>query len=272
MTRRLHHGAAALLLLLAGCTAAGTMPLPTPPAGPVSVPGVSPGFDTSIYPGDSAMRSWRGSSPYQWVGYYLASPCHRDPSWMGRRGALEGMGWGIAVLYVGQQLFEGAAPNQDVPSERIVCSSTLLTADRGRADARDAVTKTASEGFPAGTTIFLDVERMQQVSTSMVIYYQAWQDEVLRDARFIPGTYAHRLNASELYALSRTSYLRAGRRDEPPFWISGGAGFGLERAPAASGFPFATIWQGVLDTRRSYGGVTLLIDENVATRSNPSAP
>lgn len=272
MSRRIHRSAAALLLLLGGCAAAGIPPVQAPPPGPVSVPGVSPGFDTGIYPGDAAMRAWRASSPYRWVGYYLASPCHRDASWMGRRATLESMGWGTAVLYVGQQAFEGAAPNDTLPPERIVCSNTLLTAEQGRADARDAAAKAAAEGFPPGTTIFLDVERMQQVPTSMVIYYQAWHDELLRDGRFVAGTYAHRLNAAELYALAQTAYLRAGRRDLPPFWVSGGAGFGLERAPAASGFPFAQLWQGTLDTRRSHGGVSLQIDENVATRPSPSAP
>lgn len=271
MTRRILLRAA-LLLAATGCTRAGTLPLPSPPTGPVAVPGVHPGFDTSLYPGEAAMRAWWGSSPYRWVGYYLASPCHRDASWMGARPALQRIGWGTAILYVGQQAFEGAAPNDTLPPERIVCSNTLLTAERGRADARDAVAKAAAEGFPAGSTLFLDVERMQQLPPAMVIYYQAWQDEVLRDLRYRPGTYAHRLNAGELYALAQTAYLRAGRRDAPPFWVSGGAGFGLERPPAGSGFPFATVWQGALDTHRTHGGVTLRIDENVATLPSPSAP
>src|SRR5437773_3453407 len=62
-----------------------------------------PGFDTSIYPGDAAMGAWlKPASPYEWVGYYLQAPCHRDPSWMGKRAALTSMGWGLAVLFVGQ--------------------------------------------------------------------------------------------------------------------------------------------------------------------------
>src|SRR5689334_2849742 len=66
------------------------------------------GFDTSIYPGDAAMSAWhKPSSPYEWVGYYLQAPCHRDPSWMGKRSTLRSMGWGLAVLYVGQQTFDG---------------------------------------------------------------------------------------------------------------------------------------------------------------------
>ena len=37
------------------------------------------------YPGDEHMRTWRQASPYQWVGYYLPAPCHRDTSFSGRR-------------------------------------------------------------------------------------------------------------------------------------------------------------------------------------------
>src|SRR5688572_12361638 len=62
------------------------------------------GFDTGRYPGDAAMRAWRsGDSPYSWSGYYLKSPCHQDDGWMGKRETLESMGYGLAVLYVGQQ-------------------------------------------------------------------------------------------------------------------------------------------------------------------------
>src|SRR3954470_21353225 len=62
------------------------------------------GFDTGEYPGDDAMHAWRtGNSPYKWTGYYLPSPCHQDEGWSGKRETLTTMGYGLAVLYVGQQ-------------------------------------------------------------------------------------------------------------------------------------------------------------------------
>ncbi|MFN2566715.1 MAG: hypothetical protein ABR499_17095, partial [Gemmatimonadaceae bacterium] len=63
------------------------------------------GFDTYAYPGDEVMRAWRQADvPYEWVGYYLPSaPCHKGTSWGGKRQALTEMGWGVAVIYVGQQ-------------------------------------------------------------------------------------------------------------------------------------------------------------------------
>ena len=63
-----------------------------------------PGFDIAVYPGDALLSAWRfPTSPYHWVGYYLAAPCHRDASWMGQYGKVTSLGWGTAVVYVGQQ-------------------------------------------------------------------------------------------------------------------------------------------------------------------------
>jgi hypothetical protein len=62
------------------------------------------GFDTYTYPGDEVMRAWRHDDvPYEWVGYYLPAPCHKGTTWVGKRERLTEMGWGIAVVYVGQQ-------------------------------------------------------------------------------------------------------------------------------------------------------------------------
>ena len=270
MTIRRYCYPLALALLLGAC--AGPSRVPTGPTAPTGTPGGYPGFDTSRYPGEGVMRAWYGASPYRWVGYYLPAPCHRDASWAGTRPALERIGWGIAVLYVGQQAFESQAATDTLPPERILCSRSLLTVEQGRADASDAVAKTAAEGFPPGTVIFLDVEPMRQVPPEMVMYYQAWHDAVLADGRYRPGTYAHRQNAAALLDLARTAYLRAGRREAPPFWISGGPGFALDVAPTASGLPFATAWQGVLDVHRSFAGMSLRVDENVADNPSPSAP
>jgi hypothetical protein len=65
------------------------------------------GFDTYAYPGDEAMHAWANEDvPYHWVGYYLSAPCHRDSSWVGKRQRLSDMGWGLAVIYVGQQTWD----------------------------------------------------------------------------------------------------------------------------------------------------------------------
>ena len=50
-----------------------------------AVTGKHMGFDTNVYPGDSAMDAWKQSGEYEWVGYYLSAPCHSDDSWSGTR-------------------------------------------------------------------------------------------------------------------------------------------------------------------------------------------
>lgn len=65
------------------------------------------GFDTYAYPGDEVMRAWRHEDvPYEWVGYYLTAPCHKGRTWSGKRQRLADMGWGMAVIYVGQQTWD----------------------------------------------------------------------------------------------------------------------------------------------------------------------
>src|SRR5437764_2908279 len=78
------------------------------------------GFDTFAYPGDDAMKAWlTADKPYSWVGYYLSAPCHTDDSWEGKRQTLTDMGWGMAVIYVGQQTW-GRTPGQKVTVTRYV--------------------------------------------------------------------------------------------------------------------------------------------------------
>lgn len=231
---------------------------------------VYPGFDIWKYPGEDALRAWREASPYQWIGYYLPSPCRRDSSWIGKRKAIKEMGYGFAVVYMGQQVFEHMPAENDLPPERIICSRSLLTPKQGRLDARDAIAGATREGFPKKTTIFLNVELVSDVSDSLAAYYRAWTKEVLRDGTYLPGTYAHRENAADLFEVASKVYRQAGRSDEPSFWVAGSSGFSLESSPKDVGLPFADIWQGTHNVERTWGDVTLRIDENVATRSSPS--
>jgi hypothetical protein len=183
----------------------------------------------------------------------------------------------MALLYVGQQTWDGV--QQLSPSWNVMgvdaagaqtCSRTLLTTAQGTAEAVDAVSKTANQGFPNGTIIFLDVERMETIPASMQAYYRAWIRGVLADGRFQPGVYAHRFNAAALYTAAREVYAAAGRPGAPEFWIAGGSGFSLDRHPTDVGFDFASIWQGALDISETWGGVKLRIDANVARDRSPS--
>ncbi len=272
--------------------------------GPIqTASGSHPGFDTSIYPGDAAMRAWLPpGSPYEWVGYYLQAPCHRDPSWMGKRQTLTNMGWGLAVLYVGQQTFDGVSdvmlplvfdrrvssngitqpaarvgimvpptPNE-IQSGAVSCSRTLLTTEQGTADAIDAVTKTASEGFPSGTVIFLDIEHMDLIPASMEAYYRAWVQQVLADGRFDPGVYVHKGNAESIHSGIERAYADMNANGSAVYWITSSTGFTLDASPHDVGFPWASAWQGIYEVSQTWNGVTVNIDVDVATTSSPSSP
>ena len=266
------------------------------------------GFDTFSYPGDDAMQAWlTADKPYRWVGYYLSAPCHSDASWEGKRDTLSKMGWGMAVIYVGQQTW-GRTPGQRVAVTRYVtkrvrqvktrngkrvatyvnkrvpvrvlvsprasrgssCSTQFVNAARGTVDANDAIAKTAAEGFAHGTVIFLDIERMESVPKAMREYYQAWTRRVLEDGRFRPAYYVHSFNANVVYGDVKKVLATAGVAGDPPFWIASERGFSIDKLPTEVGHAFAQVWQGVLDVVETHNGVRLPIDINVADFPSPS--
>jgi hypothetical protein len=231
-----------------------------------------PGFDTRDYPGDAAMRAWLESSPYRWVGYYLEAPCYTGTTWNGTRERVRGMGWGIALLFVGEQDWAEIVPADQVIADPTAprCTRANLTADRGRTDGSAAATAAEREGFPRGTAIFLNVERVERVSTDLREYVRAWTAALLDDGRYLPALYAHAHNADELHGVQREVFARVDRADAPRLWVARTGGFNLRRGPTESGFPAAHIWQGILDTSETWGGVTLHIDANVARTANPS--
>ncbi|HTK46600.1 MAG TPA: glycoside hydrolase domain-containing protein [Gemmatimonadaceae bacterium] len=265
------------------------------------------GFDTGEYPGDAAMRAWRtGDSPYSWTGYYLPSPCHQDDGWSGKRETLTSMGYGLAVLYVGQQTWgrKPGAPHFErvkvakrvtsyvgkgkhrrkvhrtvmrtvlrkapPPSKDATCSSDFVSGARGMKEGVDAAQRTAREGFARGTTIFLDLERMDVLHQRMRDYYSAWVRAVLDDGRYVPGIYVHTYNANTVYHDVKAVYRSAGLEGEPPFWVAKGQGFDVTKHPTETGHTFAAIWQGILDVTQTWNGHEIPIDVNVASLPSPS--
>ena len=267
------------------------------------------GFDTYAYPGDKAMLAWRDDKvPYEWVGYYLPSaPCHKGESWSGKRQTLSDMGWGMAVIYVGQQVWSGTPRGKVVRTKWVTkrvktyrrvngkrvaryvrkkvpvktvtygraqpgetCSTHLVSGSRGRRDADDAIKRAVNEGFPRGTVVFLDIERMDRTPTAMREYYKEWTERMLEDGTYRPGYYVHTHNANLIYRDVASVFVDAGRLDEPPFWIASGRGFSTEKEPTEVGHDFAKVWQGMLDVVRTHNGVKLPIDINVAAVPSPS--
>ncbi len=212
------------------------------------------GFDTSAYPTDAVMRKWKDSSPYVFAAYYIASPCHRVSSWMGKRAAMIDMGWNLLPVYVGQQV---------VGSSK--CPNTTLTAAQGTIDGQDADDKVSSEGFADGTYVYLDIERCDTLPEGMKDYAKAWI-AALTAKNLCPGIYCHLHNACDIRAAVGAS---------PRFWIAGGvtSHFHLDTSkPTDSGVAFADLWQCPQPVTKTFAGASVLVDENVSAFADPSAP
>jgi hypothetical protein len=221
---------------------------------------------------------------------------------MGKRPTLTAMGWGLAVLYVGQQTFDGqpevmlpplfnqrppiradTLPSaragimvqptmEEIQSGAVTCSRTLLTTEQGATDAIDAVTKTAAEGFPNGTVIYLDVEHMDGIPASMDAYYRAWVQQVLADGRFRPGIYVHKDNADSIHTGVQRAFSDMNASGSAVFWLTTSSGFAIDKAPQDVGFSWASVWQGVYDVSQTWNGTTINIDVDIATTPSPSSP
>jgi hypothetical protein len=265
------------------------------------------GFDTGMYPGDAAMHAWRtGGAPYEWAGYYLPSPCHMDDGWSGKRDTLTSMGYGLAVLYVGQQTWGrtpgaphmirvrvrkavrvrvGHGASRHTVTRHVMhtvlrrapppkpgdsCNADFVSGSRGSREGGDAAERASREGFPAGTTVFLDLERMDHLPRAMRDYYSAWVRAVLADGRYRPGIYVHTDNANTVYADVKQAFLSVGRTEEPQFWVAKSAGFDVNKLPNEMGHAFAAVWQGVLDVEQTWAGHKIPIDVNVAGSRSPS--
>jgi hypothetical protein len=235
------------------------------------------GFDTHTYPGTRVMKTWKETpgSRYSWVGYYLPSPCHADKSWTGKRDTLQAMGWGVAIVYVGQQTW-GKTPRALAPQQMAAirrksdCATDLMSATEGTANADDATAKAAAEGFPNGVVVFLDLERVEKIPQPMRDYYRAWTARMLATGKYVPGIYTHEHNAAQIFADVKDVFKAAGDTTEPRFWIAGGKGFDEGRAPQDVGFAFAGMWQGVIDVARSVANFKLPVDVSVGSWKSPS--
>src|ERR1700756_2183683 len=102
-----------------------------------------PGFDTSEFPGTEEMAWLRANTNLVWCGYYLGpAPSHASRSWMEQRPALQAANWGIAPVYVGQQI---RGPGRHI-----------VSAGQGTIDGNEAAALLTRDGFARGSCVYLD--------------------------------------------------------------------------------------------------------------------
>jgi hypothetical protein len=206
------------------------------------------------------MALLKSSTNLVWCGFYLApSPSHKDKGWMGQRATLVGQGWGIAPIYVGQQVIP---PSSQKPSTA-----------RGTTDGKDAADLAAQAGFAGGTCVYLDLENGPPLPlpTKLSAYVAAWVDAVVSKG-FRPGVYCSHTFAARVHTLRPKTRIWA-------FKVATNARHSVAGPPfpspdsSGSGFPSADIFQFEQNCTIAVSSVgKLTVDLNSALTADPGAP
>lgn len=155
----------------------------TPSAQPLTASAVAAsssfvGFDRNDYPGDAAMQQMR--KVFSFAGYWLTNPPGENTNtWLGKRATLRAQGWGFLVLA------NGRFDKEILKAQKAGTTPAAL----GKKDAAAAVAAAKREGFPVGTTVFLDQEEGGRLLDEQAAYLLAWTEAVAASS-FRPGVYA----------------------------------------------------------------------------------
>lgn len=203
------------------------------------------GFDANDYPGDSALPELRKT--FAFAGFWLNNPPGAaSNTWRGHRAAIAQHGLGFLVLFNGRL-------------ERELKSESNARA-LGSSDASKAAIVARSEGFSAGTVVFLDQEEGGSMNAAQMGYLLAWFDRMTA-AGFRAGIYCSGMPANEGHAeftiTANFIHDRVGARDLVYFVYNdacppspGCMYTKIAPRPSASGVPFATVWQFAQSPRR----------------------
>jgi len=202
------------------------------------------GFDRNIYPGDDALPALRKT--FAFTGFWLSPPPgEKKSTWTGKREILRSQGFGFLVLFLGRD------------SSELKTEATAKA--RGKQDGKDAVAAAKTEGFPAGTIVFVDVEEGGRLSENYHAYLRAWWEQV-EPAGYRPGVYCSGIPLEEEPGVSITTAEdirnHAGSHDFA-MWVfndacppSPGCTYGQNApAPSRSGISYASVWQLVRSPR-----------------------
>jgi hypothetical protein len=212
------------------------------------------GFDVSGYPGDATMGWLKANTNLVWCGYYLVAPSHKSSTWVGKRAQLSAAGWGVAPLFVGQQVIPPGSQN---PS-----------AETGVQDGGQAVGEMKQDGFASGSCVYLDLENGPPLTPAQHDYVNSWCDTV-RQGGFAPGAYCSHLIAQVVQNLCPDCCIWAFRITKQPNPVP--APF-PNPDPSGSGFAAATAWQLAQNCFIKANQSSLQVDLNSATTGDPGAP
>ncbi len=213
------------------------------------------GFDIDTFPGLPTMELLKAQTNLEWVVQYLVAPSHPAADWMGQREALRAQGWGTLPVFVGQELIGPGAHHV-----------TMLA---GSTDGLSACARMIQEGYPPGSAVFLDLENGPPFTAPQTDYVRAWVAAVSAGG-WTPGVYCSHLIATDVAAANPTARLYVFR--VPTVKPSRAASPFPTPDVALCGFPGAAAWQLVQNATISVATHTLVVDLDVATMPDPSAP
>lgn len=219
-----------------------------------------PGFDTAFYPGDPIMDWLRTNTNLVWVGFYLGNaPSHWGADWMTQRATLVAQGWGLAPIYVGQQVTGPGSHDSSGP--------------QGTIDGGNAVALMKSAGFPANSYVYLDIENGPPLTTAQVDYIACWVDAVIADG-FLPGVYCSHLLAQQVHTIRSAARIWAFKVATSQPHPVPGTNF-PDLHPAGSGYTGAFAWQLgqeclISVPRQLAASGTLEVDLDTAITPDPS--
>jgi hypothetical protein len=203
------------------------------------------GFDRNIYPGDDAMRLLR--KDFVFTSYWLSPPPgEKTNTWTGKRGFLRSQGFGFSVLFRGRDSHE--------------LTNKGVAARLGSLDAKIASAAAKTEGFPASTIIYLDIEEGGRLPTTYHTYLAAWASGLFSGS-YHPAVYCSGMPVKEGRGISITTAEDIRINGPSPgffIWVyndacppSPGCAFPQNPpAPARSGIAYAAVWQFAQSPRR----------------------
>lgn len=217
------------------------------------------GFDTSAYPGDENMAHIKAHSNLSFVGFYLApAPAHPHHDWMGARAELVKQGWGLAPIFVGQQLVG--------PGMNVAAVNPL----QGTEDGVLAGALMARAGFPAKSWVYLDLENGTPLTLAQRSYVQAWCGAVHR-AGFKAGVYCSHTLAELVSNSVPGARIWAVRVKSVVEHDASGYGGDFPLVdPHASGYQYSYLWQHEQNAKVDIAGLFLDVDLNVSVLRDPS--
>ncbi len=206
------------------------------------------------------MQALKANTNLVWCGFYLGpAPSHHSDSWMTQRAQLQANGWGLAPLYVGQQIIGPGSHNPSTP--------------QGVVDGHHATQLMTAAGFPQGACVYLDLENGLPFPPLLQQYTVSWIDTVQND-QFRAGVYCSHAFAEEVHVLRPSVRIWAFKvTTTQPHPVPGPPY--PDTHPAGSGYTGAYIWQLGQDCQISpphVPGGTLTVDLDTAVGPDPSAP